>query len=386
MKIGIITIHKSPNYGASLQTFALYEFIKQQGYDVEIIDLLRPVFKEYKPSIKFKPYQHYKPTFKQRIKNVIHTFFPYKKNGNLNLSIDQYVNSLSIEKINEFNSYIKYSKTYYSIEDLYKNPPQYDIYITGSDQVWNPTQNYCLEPYFLTFVQKGKKISYASSIGIEELTLREQKDFSKWLKSYNAISVRETTAKNLLSGLVKNLHIEKVSDPTFLLDSDFWSKLAIKPDIKNYILVFTLEFDYSMVNYALEIGKQSQKRVVVLNQKQPISKTNDYLSILDAGPKDFLGYIANADLVLTDSFHCTVFSIILKTVNFYTYIAPWNIRGSRIKDLLQTFHLESHLLKQDKSQRWDELSKNHINNDSVDRIFLNEQKYSMEFLLNQLSN
>ena len=102
--------------------------------------------------------------------------------------------------------------------------------------------------------------------------------------------------------------------------------------------------------------------------------------------KDFLGYIANADLVLTDSFHCTVFSIILKTVNFYTYIAPWNIRGSRIKDLLQTFHLESHLLKQDKSQRWDELSKNHINNDSVDRIFLNEQKYSMEFLLNQLSN
>lgn len=384
MKIGIITIHNSPNYGASLQTFALYTYLVQQGYNVEIIDLLRPSFNEFKPSKKFKPYQHFKPALKQKIKKVI-TFLFIKQKKTIN-KIPQYTNPISLNKFNQFNSQLKYSQRYYSIDELYKTPPKYDIYITGSDQVWNPTQNYCLEPYFLTFVQNGKKISYASSIGIEELTKEEKKDFSKWLYSYNAISVRENTAKALLTNIIRNKEIKKVSDPTFLLNPKYWLELSIKPDIRNYILVFTLEFNSSIVNYALELGKQSNKQVIVLNQIQPIYETKKYISVYDAGPQEFLGYIANADLILTDSFHCTVFSIILKTKNFYTYIDPWNIRGSRIKDLLQTFHLENHLLKQDKSQTWEELNSNTINYLDIEKIFLSEQQDSRNYLLSQLHN
>ena len=384
MKIGIITIHNSPNYGACLQAFSLYEYLRQQGYDVEIIDLLRPYFKEFKPSKKFKPYQHYKLPIKQKIKKIFISLLKHNK-GNVNQHKQQYSNLESLNKFKDFNSHIKFSKQYCSIDDLYKNPPQYDVYITGSDQVWNPTQDYCLEPYFLTFVRKGKKISYASSIGINELTNKEKKDFSRWLSSYDMISVREIAAKQLLQPLLRNKKIEIVSDPTFLLDFDFWNKFIIHPQIKNYILLFTLPYDESMIDYGLKLCQESNKKLVVLNLNQPNILNSKYISVTDAGPKEFLGYIANADMILTDSFHCTVFSIILKVPQFYTYIAPWNLRGSRITNLLKTFHLENHLLKQDKSQNWEELNRISINYSNIEEIYLKEQASSRNYLLRQLS-
>ena len=305
--------------------------------------------------------------------------------GNVNQHKQQYSNLESLNKFKDFNSHIKFSKQYCSIDDLYKNPPQYDVYITGSDQVWNPTQDYCLEPYFLTFVRKGKKISYASSIGINELTNKEKKDFSRWLSSYDMISVREIAAKQLLQPLLRNKKIEIVSDPTFLLDFDFWNKFIIHPQIKNYILLFTLAYDESMIDYGLKLCQESNKKLVVLNLNQPNILNSKYISVTDAGPKEFLGYIANADMILTDSFHCTVFSIILKVPQFYTYIAPWNLRGSRITNLLKTFHLENHLLKQDKSQNWEELNRISINYSNIEEIYLKEQASSRNYLLRQLS-
>lgn len=106
-------------------------------------------------------------------------------------------NTISESKFQDFNSQIRLSKPYRGIDELYRNPPEYDVYITGSDQVWNPTQNYCLEPYFLTFVKNknARKISYASSIGIDQLLPKEKKDFKRWLSSYNSISVREKPHK-----------------------------------------------------------------------------------------------------------------------------------------------------------------------------------------------
>lgn len=385
MKIGIITIHNSPNYGACLQAFSLYEYLRQQGYDVEIIDLLRPYFKEFKASKKFKPYQHNTLPIKQKIKRIIISLLKHN-NENIGQPKQQYISPLSLEKFKEFNSHIKYSKQYNSIDELYKNPPQYDVYITGSDQVWNPTQDYCLEPYFLTFVRKGKKISYASSIGINELNNKEKRDFSKWLSSYDMISVREVAAKQLLQPLLKDKKIEIVADPTFLLDIDFWGKLIIKPSIKNYILLFTLSYDTSMVDYGLKLCKESNKKLVVLNLNQPNILNPQYIPITDAGPKEFLGYIANADMIITDSFHCTVFSIILKVPQFFTYIAPWNLRGSRITNLLKTFHLENHLLKQDKSQNWEELNHLSINYSDIEKTYVKEQVSSRSYLLRQIPN
>ena len=339
MKIGIITIHNSPNYGASLQSFALWKYLDMQGHDVEIIDLYRPYRKEYVPSKTYKPWRFHKSDMLSQIKNLIKKIVKKGKKSSL-------FSENAKVKFDNFNAPIKLSRPYLSIDDLYLNPPIYDLYISGSDQLWNPTQPYCLEPYFLTFVPKEKKkISYATSIGISTLEQNEKQRIKGYLSSYTAVSVREYQAKKLLESFAGRKDVIQVPDPTFLLDVEYWEKLSVKPNIKEpYLLLFILNWSQTLVDYVLKLSKESGLKLFVLTQIQPSCKDDSYIAVTDAGPKEFIGYIANAEMVLTDSFHCTVFSIIMGAKNFYAYISPDNERGVRITDLLATFNLEKHLL------------------------------------------
>ncbi len=338
MKIGIITIHNSPNYGACLQAFALWKYLEMQGHDVEIIDLYRPYQKEYVQSKRYKPWNLTRSGVLSRIKNHVRKIIKKKAKP--------LFSEKSKAKFDDFNGQVKLSRPYLGIDDLYSNPPMYDLYVSGSDQLWNPTQPYCLEPYFLTFVPKGrKKISYATSIGISTLSRDEKQKMKEYLSSYATISVREKQAKDLLESFVGRNDIKQVPDPTFLLDLEYWESLSIKPVTKEpYFLLFTLQWSRPLVDYALRLSAESGLRLVVLTQIQPVCKDEDYVPVTDAGPKEFLGYISNAEMVLTDSFHCTVFSIIMGAKNFYAYISPDNRRGVRITDLLDTFGLGCHLL------------------------------------------
>lgn len=377
MKVGIITIHNSPNYGACLQSFALYQYLKLQDYNVEMIDLHRPYHADYKQSHKYVTYAESMLPLAQRLKRKIKRLINKSKQQQIP---PQKVFNPAIKKIESFNSQIKLSKPFYGVDELYSNPPQYDIYITGSDQVWNPSQKYCIEPYFLTFVKQGKRISYASSIGQEFLPNKVAKDYKRWLKYYDAISVREQKAQKLLCALTKR-DIEKVSDPTFLLDVDFWQNLSIKPETDNYIMLFTLEKDNNQLSYAKKIAKESGKRLIVISQWNNNQDTDsDCIWINDAGPKEWLGYIAHANMVITDSFHCSVFSIILGANNFYAYIAPWNNRGNRIRELLNDFSLNQHLLKSDLSQSYTELIQNKINRKLVLDVYWRIQQHGRNFL------
>ena len=104
----------------------------------------------------------------------------------------------------------------------------------------------------------------------------------------------------------------------------------------------------------------------------------------NAGPRQFINYIGNAEMVITYSFHGTVFSVIMEAKNFYAYIAPGNVKGSRITDLLKIFQIEDHLLNPDLKQSWSELSDNKLDKTCLDKIYLREQKYSRDFLVNSL--
>lgn len=379
-KIGIITIHNSPNYGACLQSFALYEYIRQKGYDVYVIDLHRPCNIDYIESSKYKPNRYRFETLNQKCKRLIKKMLPVLKRGrkdrlNENPSFQCFTDNFA-----SFNNQIKLTCPFRCIDELYSNPPKFDTYITGSDQVWNPTQEYCIEPYFLSFVKSGRKISYASSIGIEELTELEKRQFKQWLSSYDAISVREETAQKTLSEITGS-QIERVSDPTFLLDSSFWHNLAVKPEKQDYILLFTLSYNIELTEYALKIAKESNKELICLN-KQP--KDSRLIQIVDVSPEEWLGYIENAHLVITDSFHCTLFSILLECKNFYTYIAPWNDRGSRIKDLLKLLLLSDHLLSIERDRSYDCLVNKKIDYSVVNAIIEQERNKSREFLLKSI--
>lgn len=372
MRIGIITIHNSTNYGACLQSWGLYKYLEDAGYDCEIIDLHRPVHEDYVYSDKYVDYygkcaEARRMTLKKFLRKYI-----FKK------KIPDYTLRKN-EKFTRFNSRIKLSQRYSGIDALYANPPQYDIYITGSDQLWNPTQPFCIEPYFLTFVNnpKAKKISYAASVGVETLTQREMSDFRRWLEDYDVISVREFEAEKLLKSVISK-KIYQVADPTFLLGRDYWKSVALRPEIKEpYILCFKLYNGNHLVDYASEIGRQSGKRVVVLPNG---GDTPGCEIIRDAGPEEFLGYIANADMLISDSFHANVFGIILDTKNQWAYIHPDNNRGSRIRSLFSTFGLGDHIISPDLSDNYEKLSSSRKDLTTIAGIVDAEMEHSRSFL------
>lgn len=381
MKIGIITIHNSPNYGACLQAYALWKYISLHGQDCEIINLYRPHQVEYVKSKRFHP---------MRQSNGLVAKAKHLVKGILGIGKAKAGRSLYSDKakakFDEFNSQIKLSQPYTGIDGLYTDPPEYDLYISGSDQLWNPTQPYCLEPYFLTFTPAGsKKISYATSIGITDLTENEKRKFKAWLSSYSAVSVREKQAKALLESFTGRSDIKQVPDPTFLLGIEHWKGIAEQPKNKDkYILLFILNWSQQLLDYSLKLSLESGLRLVVLAQKQPEYAGDSYILVTDAGPKEFIGYIENANMVITDSFHCTVFSIIMGAKNFYTYISPSNGRGSRITDLLDSFGLQDHLLNPDLTDNYTRLETLKINRadivNTIELLKIQGQSFIDKFL------
>jgi len=378
MKIGIITIHKSPNYGACLQAYALYTYLAESGYDCEIIDLLRPTHSDYIPSKRYIPYREKKLSLLGKMKNIVRRVFKEEKRGK-NLT------PKANEGFEVFNRQLKYSRVFCQIDELYQSPPQYDVYISGSDQLWNPTMGFCIEPYFLTFVNNGgRKISYATSIGIEHLTNKEKSDFRRWLSDYDTISVREKNAKEILETIL-NKEVFQVCDPSFLLDTSYWKNLMNLPSIEvPYILLFTLDYNPKLLAFCLRLKSESGLNLVYLCSYHPASKSSEYIVETDASPRDFLGYIAKSQMVITDSFHGTVFSIILEAENFFSYIPSSNKRGKRITDLLDTYHLMNHVLPEGLTTSYHNLVQTEYDKRNISRIKEREQERSRKFLLEHL--
>lgn len=377
MKIGILTIHDSPNYGACLQCYALWKYLTNQGYDCEVIDLHRPgAHPDYIPSKRYMRFRPLKQSNFTKLKNYVKQVI-----GKRPKPIEFY-NEESKKKFDAFNSLYRKSQSYLGPYELYNNPPDYDVYIAGSDQLWNPAQPYCIEPYFLTFVDGmvKKKVSFATSIGITELTISEKTKFKAWLSDFTSISVREKQAKELLESFVGR-SISQVSDPTFLLSPQEWETLAILPNIdKPYILYFALHIDDSLLDYCKRLSQESGLDLYVLNQTQPKPVDDSYIAITDAGPRHFMGYINKAELVITDSFHGTVFSILMGAHNFYTYISEGNKRSSRIEDLYETFNLQKHILRQNSFNSYTKLQSNLPDRNDMLQVIENEKQKSIAFL------
>ena len=135
-----------------------------------------------------------------------------------------------------------------------------------------------------------------------------------------------------------------------------------------------------MLDYCKNLSKESGLQLIELGQVQPEVENDEYVAVKDAGPKEFLGYIGNAELVITDSFHCTVFSLIMRAKNFYTYIAPTNNRGSRIIDLLDIYGLKNHLLGRDLNKSFKELMTDKIDTVAVGCKMETERLHAQGFL------
>lgn len=380
-KVGIITIHKSTNYGACLQAHALWKFITQQGYNGFIIDLYRNIHEGFIPSKKYTIYEI--PYIEQRQKKRLEVI--KKPLRIIHNKIQNYIYSKARKKrkkrFETFNAMSIYSKPYPCIDQLYETPPQYDIYITGSDQVWNPTIGIPLEPYFLTFTNSPNKISYASSFGVSTLDDKYKTLFQPWLSTYKTISVREKEGADLVKQII-NKQVPICLDPTLLIGADYWKSIATQTELKDsYILLFFIKgVTKQLLTYCSSIAKNKGYKIIILGET---SLTNyiKYHTIVDAGPIEFINLIKNAKMVFTDSFHGFAFSIMLND-NFYILLDKAineKSRNSRINTLLDALHLHDRVLN------FDNLKDFHsINRAKLDISLKKLQENSAQYLINSL--
>lgn len=330
MRITTITCHNVYNSGASLQAYALLKYLEDKGNKVEIIN--------YKPDYLSN---HYKLGLVSNHK--------YEKNFVLKiiyliLKFPGRVLALkSKNKYDQFRkSYLKITnRTYISNEELKINLPEADIYICGSDQIWNTKFNNGKDPaFYLDFVPKEKiKASYAASFATDSID-KELKEITKErISKLDYVSVRETSALNILESLdIKNG--VQVLDPVFLLDKCTWDNITYEINTKDkYIFVYDFDGNDLIREIAKKIANSKKLKIYTVFKNNYSDKV-----IKNMGPIDFISYIKNAEFVISNSFHGTAFSIIF--AKQFVVVNRKEEINTRMRDLLSILKIENRLINE----------------------------------------
>lgn len=364
-KIGIVThYYKSYNYGGNLQAYALCEFLNQNNYDAEQIAFIR-----YESVIT-------------KIKKTIIAMLNF-----VHLKTNYYINKRKRALLKFNKNDIRHSKVYKE-KELNKINNLYDAFITGSDQVWHPSA--ICGAYLLNFANEEKiKLSYAASISKNELTVQEKEMFKKSLKDYNAISVRENKAIELLQNET-DLAIEKVLDPTLLLDKNFWNNFCEEKKINDkYLFCYFLGENINARNIATEYAKKHNLKIVtlpnLLGTKRQCDKNFGDIKLYDVNPRQFAYLIKHSELVFTDSFHGSVFSLIFEKELFIFNRDKSNSMSSRIYDLCNLFDINNHFCDTIEKCNLNYINKiERINYNQEFKKFNKEKQKSIDFLINNL--
>ncbi|MBQ8015579.1 MAG: polysaccharide pyruvyl transferase family protein [Clostridia bacterium] len=368
-KVKIITIHFGTNHGSVLQAYALSNYLKSVGCDAQIIDYIPDRYKIWNSLVSKKGGHYPLP--------VLMAYYPVAV-----------LKSARIRKLfeNFLNKNLNLTGRYASNDNLKKNPPEADAYISGSDQVWNNDYNGNNDfSYFLDFApEKSKRIAYAASFGKENITEKDYiSNIKPLLESFDAVSVRETDAQNILNELeIPSTH---VVDPVFLLTKEQWKKFGnpVQTD-KPYILVYVMDGLYSeLLDYAQKLKEKTGNMIYVVSFKKIKDERIDKCFHF-ASPKDFIGLIENADAVVTNSFHGTAFSVLFQKKFISIGKEKYN---SRMISLLEKLSLETHFVPTG-SNLFEDVVEKTIQRDnigSVDQKLGEWIKLSKEFLDNSLN-
>ena len=360
MKASVITMHRIYNYGSVLQTYATQKLLNNIGVESEIVDYISPyrakwpLFLEYPPSLKG---------------NIIKRLLYYVAK----------VPSFVIKDIT-FGGFIKKyiklsSKKYITNDDILRSPPKADVYMTGSDQVWNSKYNHGVDKsYYLNYADsRAKKIAFVASFGKDRLDIDEIKEIKPMLEDYSAISVREDSGQKILL----NMGIDCVCliDPTLQIEKKEWFLLSSKRLVnEKYLLLFLLyNEDNGATNFAIKIAKEKGLKVVKLSWELKKAKGVDRL-FTHRKPQDFLSLFGHADFVVTNSFHGVAFSI---NLNREFVFVPRSEFNNRIISLLCKTGLENRVVKSESDL---DVCLQSINYESVNRILEEERRIAKEFL------
>lgn len=331
MQIKTLTTYDVYNYGASLQAYALITYLINRGHEVEIIN--------YQPEYLTRKYDYKWVNPESLMSKYATTRVIYRI-----LKFLQRQTTLARKKqFDYFNHQIlrETKIVYRSFEELKANPPEADLYIVGSDQIWNIFYDAGRDPaFFLEFVKTGKKASYAASFSYLNIDAQNKARIRTSLESFAAVSVRESHGLNILNDM--KIKGTWVLDPVFLLNRDEWKELMIPlSKTEEYVLVYDFEKNRELKEFAIQYAKEKNMKIYSINDTYPLPYANRNFG--NAGPKEFLSLIYNCDAFISNSFHGTAFSIMFNKPVFVFNRHRHQV-NSRMESIMTLFKLNNFIL------------------------------------------
>ena len=363
-KVGIITFHNSYNCGSMLESFALHKYLLKSGVDNEIVNFSNDGQKRL-----YSIYER-NHNVKDIVKNMI--LFPHRKRLKYN--------NLCYQKFQERN--FKMTKEYSSMSEL--SDDNYSVVVAGSDQIWNVTIVDFDDAYFLPWVKKARKVAYAPSFGARNI-LKHAKNPSKYQKcldDFDALSVREENGKKWIKELTGK-EVEVLIDPTLLLEAKDYDLIRDK-DYKvpeKYLFFYCPTFQKDICQFVSKIAKKYQLPVITWSSKKyyihNIKKYGFTLADYES-PAVYLTLIKNASLVITTSFHGTIFSSIYQKKFFTIKNGDMYKEDDRVLTLLDSLGLMNRLIPYEYDRNFDYLQD--INYQNYDKNLKRLQKKAKKYI------
>ena len=369
-RITLVTWLGGGNFGTSLQSFALHRKLQNLGYSVTFLSGCPKKF-----------------TIKNKIKYVL---------GLIGVDLSSIKRKIKVEKLTSKQKKLqRFIQNNYNLAEAINSKRQLDrivdrtdVFVTGSDQIWNTV--YCFNPfYFLDFAKDKKRIAYASSMGISDFPNEHKQAVKSLLSKFQHIGVREQTAAKAISSLLERNDIRQVLDPTFLLYKKDWfaisEKADIEIDIQNKYIFCYLIGNNSWYKEQLQdvVASTGIKKVIVVPAVENKDFSVEGAIIYDAaGPLEFIKLIKEAAFVCTDSFHATALSLNMEVpfVEFMRFSDDSKgSQNSRLYDILERYNLTYRIYnKTDK--RWAD----DIVYSAVSNQIKNDRKASLDFLVESI--
>lgn len=325
-KVFLRTINDFNNYGNRLQNYAIFSILKSHGVETVYDDIIFSKEEWVNNSNGIK-----------RIIKAIVPFSVWKR---------KICKSISVSKDKErYENFKAFSELYHKIgapiffrnnNEITKKYGKDAIYITGSDQVWNPYLFPSLFMNLLGFAEGCTKVALAPSISVDSLNPHHEREFKRYLSSFKYLSCREQQGADLISKITGR-DCAAIIDPTLMLSANDWDKVAIKPKFHN------INKRYLLLYFLGNLTNEYRKIIINISQKYNLEvidiydKNSDYYS---CGPSEFIWMIKHCTIMLTDSFHGSIFS--------YIYDRPFRIfkridasvsMNSRLVNLIQILGL-----------------------------------------------
>ena len=320
-KAGIVTFHHAQSYGALLQTYALQQFMLDNGIDTQVVNYRCKFLED-----RAHPFRYIRG---KALRNYAASFYYAPKISAMRRKVDAF-GKAHLRMTPPCNRETVARQT----EDL-------ELLIAGSDQVFNPGCAGFDPVYFLEFAPDHKKISYAASFGTAVLPEEKKEAYRQRLEGFQCLSIREESGRDLvkdLTGRESQIHV----DPTFLLTKEQWDAFLPGKVRKPYIFLFTVLKPKRLVQYALELSEKTGLPIVCLGYRHKVRDKR--ITYIDSVPaNEFVELIKNAAYVCTNSFHGNAFSLIYRKQFIVETDACFG-ENNRSKELMQRLGLSSRVL------------------------------------------